>query len=120
MAAYRTVTAKASVTSNYVPANAALSESTINAVGSGQKIVVVDPYIDIQQEDYGAVITVTDSRGSTQATIYNGKNGDDNYEVLRNKPKINSIELIGNKTSVQLGLADAYEIAVRSQIDNLF
>ena len=33
---------------------------------------ITDPYIQIEQTDEGAVVTVTDVRGSTEATIYNG------------------------------------------------
>jgi len=31
----------------------------------------------------------------------------DNYEALKNKPKINGVELDGNKTAADLGLGDA-------------
>lgn len=46
--------------------------------------------------------------------------GTRDYEALTNKPQINSVTLIGNKTSGQLGLADAYELATSAQIDSLF
>lgn len=46
--------------------------------------------------------------------------GTRDYEALANKPQINSVILIGNKTSGQLGLGDAYELATSAQIDSLF
>lgn len=42
------------------------------------------------------------------------------YERLNNKPQINSVTLIGNKISSQLGLADAFELATTEEINNLF
>ena len=36
------------------------------------------------------------------------ENGD--YDVLRNKPSINSVQLVGNKTSEELGLADKADV----------
>lgn len=34
----------------------------------------------------------------------------DDYDVLRNKPSINSVQLVGNKTSEELGLADKADV----------
>ena len=36
-----------------------------------------------------------------------GTGGDGNYEHLQQKPRINNVELIGNKTGVDLGLVDS-------------
>lgn len=44
-----------------------------------------------------------------------GKNsggGDGNYEHLQQKPRINNVELIGNKTGADLGLVDSTTIDV--------
>lgn len=42
------------------------------------------------------------------------------YERLINKPKINSIELIGNKTNDDLGIQDKMNSATNLEIINLF
>ena len=42
------------------------------------------------------------------------------YERLNNKPQVNSVTLIGNKTSSQLGLADAFILATTQEINGLF
>ena len=49
-----------------------------------------------------------------------GSPGTTDYDDLQNKPQINSVTLIGNKTSGQLGLAEAYELATSAQLDSLF
>lgn len=66
MAEYRTVDVVGTVTTN-----------TFDVTADGGKIVVIDPYISIEQTDEGAVVTVTDKQGVTTATIYNGKDGAD-------------------------------------------
>ena len=48
------------------------SQMVFRAKAKGSKVRVTDPYISIEQTDEGAVVTVTDAKGSTQATIYNG------------------------------------------------
>ena len=68
------------------------SQMVFRAKGKSGKVKVTDPYISIEQTDEGAVVTVTDAKGSTQATIYNGVG-------------IDSIE----KTATQ-GLVDTYTI----------
>lgn len=42
-----------------------------------------------------------------------------NYNVLANKPQINNIELIGNKSSKQLGLQDTLDMAEKHDIDDI-
>lgn len=64
MAEYRTVTRVATLSDNICKVN-----------GTSQNVIVVDPYIEIEQTDEGAVITVTDAHQTTQATIYNGPPG---------------------------------------------
>lgn len=68
------------------------SQMVFRAKGKSGKVKVTDPYISIEQTDEGAVVTVTDAKGSTQATIYNGVG-------------IETIE----KTATQ-GLVDTYTI----------
>lgn len=68
------------------------SQMVFRVKGKSGKVKVTDPYISIEQADEGAVVTVTDAKGSTQATIYNGVG-------------IETIE----KTATQ-GLVDTYTI----------
>lgn len=75
MAEYRTVTAVATVTQTTFNVDGTVSTNTFNVDADAQRVVIVDPYISIEQTDEGAVVTVTDTRGSTQATIYNGPEG---------------------------------------------
>ena len=50
--------------------------------------------------------------------------GTSNYELLSNKPRINSVELVGNKTSDELNLQKKGNYAntpvTNIEIDNLF
>ena len=41
------------------------------------------------------------------------------YDVLPNKPQINNVTLIGNKTSRQLGLQDELDMADEHDIDEI-
>jgi len=68
------------------------SQMVFRAKGKSGKVKVTDPYISIEQTDEGAVVTVTDAKGSTQATIYNGVG-------------IDTIEKTGTE-----GLVDTYTI----------
>ena len=68
------------------------SQMVFRAKGKSGNVKVTDPYISIEQTDEGAVVTVTDVRGSTQATIYNGVG-------------IDTIEKTGTE-----GLVDTYTI----------
>lgn len=52
-------------------------------------------------------------------TFEQGNGGTSNYEHLSNKPKINSIELLGNKTSNDLNLQDKMEALSNMDIENL-
>ena len=63
----------------------------------------------VEPTENGALITITDKDGTTTAEILNGSGGSGeggttNYSELVNKPKINNVELIGNKTLDQLGI----------------
>ena len=42
------------------------------------------------------------------------------YEKLINHPRINSVELLGNKTSTDLGLQDELDYADFTDIDDMF
>lgn len=45
--------------------------------------------------------------------------GTDNYNYLNNKPKINDIELKGNKTTKQLGLQEEMESLTNMEIEEI-
>ena len=53
----------------------------------------------IENDDIEEIVTFEES----------GTGGTDNYNYLNNKPKINDVELKGNKTSKQLGLQEEME-----------
>ena len=42
----------------------------------------------------------------------------DNYEELKNKPKINDIELTGNKTLEELGIIEAIKDNIKGKADS--
>lgn len=45
---------------------------------------------------------------------------ENNYNYLQNKPQINSVELIGNKTTSDLNLQEPIDLATNTDIDNMF
>jgi len=65
MAEYRTVTARVTVS----------GASFDVAAVSGQSVVVVDPYIEVERVDGGVKVIVTDAHGATQAVIFDGPQG---------------------------------------------
>lgn len=75
--------------------------------------------------DTTEVITMTigSSREPVNIDVLNAA-GTSNYERLLNKPQINSVELIGNKTSDELNLQPAGNYAntrvTNTEIDSLF
>ena len=48
-----------------------------------------------------------------------GGGGSDDYNPLSNKPKINNVELIGNKTGSDLGLLSEDDALTNEQLNNL-
>ena len=52
-------------------------------------------------------------------TFEENTGGTSNYEYLTNKPQINSVELVGNKTSSELKLQDEMEALTNTDIENL-
>lgn len=46
--------------------------------------------------------------------------GTKNYEKLTNKPKIESVELIGDKSFEDLGVRDVTNMELQSMLDNIF
>lgn len=62
------------------------------------------PSAKVEETEDGALITITDKEGTTTAEIFNGGGGTSNYNTLYNKPKINGVELSGNKSLDTLGI----------------
>ena len=78
--------------------------------------------IEVSKVDHTATVTVTKKDGSTESVqIYDGEGsaGTTDYEELENKPKINSVELKGNKSSSDLGLQPSGDYALRSEIPDV-
>ena len=75
MAEYRTVTRVATISNTTYKANATVNPTVVVAELDNTQVLVTDPYVEIEQTDYGAIITVTDAHGTTSATIYNGEQG---------------------------------------------
>ena len=50
-------------------------------------------------------------------TAPGGSGGTDNYTALKNKPKINGVELSGNKTSADLGIGDPTDEQVSNAVN---
>ena len=68
------------------------------------------PSAKVEPTESGALITITDKEGTTSVEVLHGSGGGSgeggttNYNQLVNKPKINNVELSGNKTLDQLGI----------------
>lgn len=69
----------------------------------------------------GATEIVTFDEGASEIVTFNegGTTGTNDYERLINKPSINNVELIKNKTSSDLGLQDEMRPLTNLEIRNL-
>lgn len=67
----------------------------------------------------GQVLTTDGAGGRSWTTVSSGEDGTTDYTALSNKPTINSVELTGNKTSADLGLAEATHTHTKAQITDL-
>lgn len=80
--------------------------------------------IDIELENNNIDIDITDEENIEFEVNATDKSGTSNYNYLYNKPKINSVELIGNKSSDELNLQEKGNYAnskvTNIEIDNLF
>lgn len=82
------------------------------------------PIAKVTQTDDGAVITITDKNGTTEAVVKNGKveveipeaGGTGNYSELINKPKINGVELDGEKSLEDLGIGQPTDEQIGSAV----
>ena len=64
----------------------------------------------------GNNITIDNTENGIRINSTGGSGGTSNYNALTNKPKINNVELNGNKTSSDLGLQPAGNYALESDI----
>ena len=67
----------------------------------------------------GQVLATDGAGGRSWVTVSAGEGGTTDYTALSNKPKINNVELTGNKTSANLGLAEATHTHTKAQITDL-
>ena len=72
-------------------------------------IGIGENFVSFQRNEPELLFTLTMETAELVSSIdlYAGGTGTNNYADLTNKPQINSVELIGNKTAVQLGLQSA-------------
>lgn len=63
----------------------------------------------IENDDIEEIVTIEEG----------AMGGTDNYNYLNNKPKINDIELKGNKTTKQLGLQEEMESLTNMEIEEI-
>ena len=61
------------------------------------------------------------SRGGLRGTVQSSKIlVDDNYEILRNKPSVEGIELIGDHTLTDFGVTPISNMDIQAIIDRVF
>lgn len=84
------------------------------------------PIANVERVEHGARITVTDKTGTTTTVVMDGQKGEKgdkgdsgDYNELANKPSINNVELVGNKSISDLGLASKAELtSFRDEYDS--
>lgn len=75
------------------------------------------PSATVEKVGDTATITITDKDGTTTASISDGSGGGTgDYEDLENQPQINSVTLVGNLSSSDIGVASATHTHTTSQI----
>lgn len=72
----------------------------------------------IFEEDSKEIVTL-EHDSEELVTLEENTGGTNNYEYLTNKPQINNVTLIGNKTSSQLQLQDKMESLSNMDIEEL-
>lgn len=75
---------------------------------NGVNTLTIEAGTNITLDQEGNILTINSTGG--------GSGGTSNYNALTNKPKINNIELNGNKTSSDLGLQPAGNYALESEV----
>ena len=85
----------------------------------------------VEQLDDGALITLKDRDGQTQARVYNGEKGEkgdkgdkgdsgvSDYTALENKPTLNSFTVEGDKTAEDYRLQSKIEEATIAEIERI-
>ena len=78
------------------------------------------PTVDVEQIEGGHRVTITDKSGENTFDVMDSQGGGEsggatNYEKLPDKPKINGVELSGNKTTQDLGIKIPTKL---SELDN--
>ena len=76
--------------------------------------------IELDKEDLDIIL---DEQNSIDAEIENSDivstGTTKNYEILDNKPKINSVELVGNKNANDLNLQERIEVLTNLEIEEI-
>ena len=76
--------------------------------------------IELDKEDLDIIL---DEQNSIDAEIENSDivstGTTKNYEILDNKPQINSVELVGNKTANDLNLQERIEVLTNLEIEEI-
>lgn len=85
----------------------ATGENGADAKINGVNTLSIEAGTNITLDQKGSTLTINSTGGS---------GGTSNYNALTNKPKINNVELNGNKTSSDLGLQPAGNYALESEI----
>lgn len=85
------------------PQGSAGADAKINGINT----LTIEAGTNITLDQEGSTLTINSTGGS---------GGTSNYNALTNKPKINNVELNGNKTSSDLGLQPAGNYALESEI----
>ena len=93
-----------------------------NGSGFDNDIVVKNGRYDFPI-DFGSITEVISSNLASGIIIKEPKSAtisaSSNYEEVTNKPSINSVELLGNKTHTDLGLQPAGDYALNSRVNEL-
>lgn len=76
----------------------------------------------IEEDNEEEIITIEEDGEAEITTIEEDfpSGGTDNYEYLRNKPKINNVELKDNKTSKDLKLQDVMKEFTNIELEAMF
>lgn len=106
-------------------ANCVLSEVT--EVYEGGALLRIDTVFGYDKNTLSAALkrlnsnadTLVKTEGNTTGGGGGGSGGLTDYEGLYNKPKINSVELVGNKTAEQLGLSRTGHTHTAAEISGL-
>ena len=88
----------------------ATGENGADAKINGVNTLTIEAGTNITLDQEGNTLTINSTGGS---------GGTSNYNALTNKPKINNVELNGNKTSSDLGIQPAGDYALESEIPDV-